>query len=91
MPPCIFAKIGDEDTQSTEASEDFSEKISETEISENQVKELFDVRDPRLQQKTLKQKVEDEINQGSNFLLPFSNVQSTQLLFLRLRSRISEL
>jgi hypothetical protein len=35
MPPCIFAKIGDEDTQSTEASEDFSEKISETEISEN--------------------------------------------------------
>jgi hypothetical protein len=32
MPPCIFAKIGDEDTQSTE---DFSEKISETEIYEN--------------------------------------------------------
>jgi hypothetical protein len=34
MPPSIFAKVGDEDTQSTEASEDFSDKISETEISE---------------------------------------------------------
>jgi hypothetical protein len=35
--------------------------------------------------------VEDEINKGSNALLPFSNVQSTRLLFLRLRNRISEL
>ena len=44
-----------------------------------------------MQQKTLKDKVEDEINEGSNALLPFVQVQSTRLLFLRLRNRITDL
>jgi hypothetical protein len=50
MPPSIFAKIGDDDTQSTEVSEDFSERVSDVNISENDARDLFDVRDPRLQQ-----------------------------------------
>jgi hypothetical protein len=33
MPPSIFAKIGEEDTRSTEVSEDFSDKLSDIEVT----------------------------------------------------------
>ncbi len=66
-----------------------TDKLSDGEISEREIKELFDAKDPREQHRSMKEKVEDEINQGTNALLPFSHVQSTRLLFLRLRNRVS--
>lgn len=53
--------------------------------------ELFDMKDPRLVHKSLKEKVEGEIVRSGNSLLPFIDVQSTRHLLLKLKLTLPDI